>query len=64
MSISGIVILSGFKNLSKYKLYLIGSISVIFKTYETKEPDDEPLPGPIIIFFSLAHLTKSQIIKK
>jgi hypothetical protein len=61
---SGIVTLSGFKNLSNTRLNLIGSTSVIFKRKATREPDDDPLPGPTKIPCSLDHLIKSQIIKK
>ena len=46
MSKSGIEILSGFKNLSKIKLNLIGSTSVIDKHQATNEPAPDPLPGP------------------
>ena len=57
ISISGILILSGFKNLSNNKLYLIGSIVVIPKQYDTKDPAALPLPGPTNISCSLAYLT-------
>jgi len=40
------LILSGFKNLSKISPYFIGSISVISIAYATIEPAPEPLPGP------------------
>ena len=46
VSISGIEIRSGFKNLSDNKLYFKGSIEVIPSEYVTKEPAAEPLPGP------------------
>ena len=48
-SISGIEIRSGFKKRSKINVYLIGSISVIPKQYETILPAAEPLPGPTAI---------------
>ena len=46
ISKSGIEILSGLRNLSKIRLYLIGSISVIDKHHATREPAPDPLPGP------------------
>ena len=55
ISKSGIDIRSGFKNLSKIKLYFIGSTSVIDKHQATKEPAPEPLPGPTGISLFLAH---------
>ena len=64
ISISGIEILSGFRNLSNIKLYFSGSISVIFSAYETILPAAEPLPGPTYIPFSFAYLIKSQTIIK
>ena len=64
ISISGILIRSGFRNLSNNKLCLIGSISVIPSAYETKLPAAEPLPGPTGIFLFFAYLTKSAVIKK
>ena len=48
-SISGIVDLCGFKNLSKIKLFLIGSTVVIPNKNATKLPAALPLPGPTII---------------
>ena len=54
VSISGIVFLSGFKNLSNNKSYCNGSISVIPKAYATKLPAALPLPGPTNILFFLA----------
>jgi len=56
MSKSGIEILSGFRNLSKIKLNLIGSISVIDRHHATKEPAPDPLPGPTGILLFFAHL--------
>ena len=50
ISKSGIDILSGFKNLSKIKLNLIGSTSVIYKHQATNDPAPDPLPGPTGIF--------------
>ena len=47
VSISGIEIRSGFKNLSNSKLYLSGFNSVIPKLHATIEPAADPLPGPI-----------------
>ena len=64
MSISGILILSGFKNLSNRSLWRIGSTVVIPKEYETKLPAAEPRPGPTGIMLSLAYFTKSAVIKK
>ena len=55
MSKSGKETLSGFKNLSKSKPNLIGSISVIIKDQATIDPAPEPLPGPTGIEFDLAH---------
>ena len=43
------------KNLSKIKLNLIGSTSVIDIHQATNDPAPEPLPGPTGISFSLAH---------
>ena len=51
---SGNDILSGFRNLSKSKLYFIGSTSVIPIQYATTEPAAEPLPGPTLTPSSLA----------
>jgi len=45
VSISGIDILAGFKNLSKRRSYSSGSISVIPERYAIKEPAADPLPG-------------------
>ena len=53
-SISGMLTLSGFRNLSKIRLYLIGSISVISRLYATMLPAAEPLPGPTAILCDLA----------
>ncbi len=64
MSISGNDFLPVFKNLSKIKPYLIGSMPVMPKQYETIEPAAEPLPAPVLIDFSLANLIKSPTIKK
>ena len=61
---SGKLTLSGFKNLSKSKLYLIGSIPVIPRAYATTEPAAEPRPGPTETPISLAALMKSWTIKK
>ena len=55
ISKSGIDILSGFKNLSKIRLNLIGSTSVIDKHQATKDPAPEPLPGPTGISLFFAH---------
>ena len=54
ISISGILIRSGLRNLSNNKLCLIGSISVIPNAYDTKLPAAEPRPGPtgISLFFA------------
>ena len=54
ISISGMLTRSGFRNLSKIKVYLIGSMSVILRQYETRLPAAEPLPGPTAILFFLA----------
>ena len=56
ISKSGIEIRSGFKNLSKIKLNLIGSISVIDRHQATSEPAPDPLPGPTGILFFLAQI--------
>ena len=64
ISISGMLTLSLFKNLSNMRLYLIGSISVICRQYATIEPAAEPLPGPTVIPFSRAYLMKSHTIRK
>ena len=53
-SMSGMLTRSGFKNLSKIRLYLIGSISVIARLYATMLPAAEPLPGPTGISLLLA----------
>ena len=55
---------SGFKNLSKIKLYLIGSILVIPSEKTTKEPPALPRPGPTEILFFLAKRITSQTNKK
>ena len=64
ISISGRLTLSGFKNLSKSKLYLIGSRFVIPRQYATAEPAADPLPGPTETFISLAAEIKSWTIRK
>ena len=64
MSISGKETLSGLRNLSKRRLYLIGSTLVIPIQYATAEPAAEPLPGPTETFISLAAEQKSCTIKK
>ena len=51
ISKSGLLTLSGFKNLSNRRSYLMGSIAVIPKAYATIEPAPEPLPGPTGISF-------------
>ena len=51
ISKSGIEILSGFKNLSKIKLNLIGSMSVIDKHHATKEPAPEPRQDQLVFYF-------------
>ena len=56
ISKSGIEILSGFKNLSKIRLNLIGSTSVISNDHATNDPAPDPRPGPTGILFFLAHL--------
>ena len=57
ISISGMVILIGFKNLSNDKEKIIGSISVISHRNEMRLPTAEPLPYPTLIPLSLANLT-------
>ena len=64
MSKSGGDTRSGFKNLSKSRLNLIGSISVIFNKYANKHPAPDPRPGPTTTPFFLAQFTKSQTIRK
>ena len=64
MSKSGKDILSGLRNLSKIKLNLIGSKSVIVNAQATKDPAPDPLPGPTGILFFFDHLMKSATIKK
>ena len=64
MSISGIEILSGFKNLSNNRLCSIGSSSVIPREYATILPAAEPLPGPTGMLCSFAQFIKSQVNKK
>ena len=54
ISISGIVIIFGFKNLSKDKLNLIGSKLVISNKLQTNDSPALPLDGPILILFFLA----------
>ena len=61
---SGKLIRSGFRNLSKRRLYFNGSILVIPSAKETILPAADPLPGPTGIFISLEYLTKSAVIKK
>ena len=56
ISKSGIEILSGLRNLSKIRLYLIGSTSVIDKHQATSDPAPDPLPGPTGISLFFAHL--------
>ena len=64
ISISGILILSGFKKRSNSRWCFIGSIVVTPNEYETKLPAAEPRPGPTGILLSLAYFTKSAVIKK
>ena len=56
ISKSGIEILAGFKNLSKIRLYFIGSTSVINRHHATKDPAPDPLPGPTGISLFFAHI--------
>ena len=56
ISISGSDILSGLRNLSKRRLYFIGSILVIPIQYATTEPAADPLPGPTVTPNSFALL--------
>ncbi|GBE03271.1 hypothetical protein BMS3Abin09_00183 [bacterium BMS3Abin09] len=53
-SISGMLTLSGLRNLSKSRPYLMGSMSVMSRPYATILPAAEPLPGPTGIFLLLA----------
>ena len=46
ISISGIVTLSGFRKRSNFRLYINGSILVISKKKQIRQPAAEPLPGP------------------
>ena len=55
ISKSGIEILSGFKNLSNTRPYLIGSMAVMPSAKATNDPAPEPLPGPTGISLSFAH---------
>ena len=55
ISKSGIEIRSGFKNLSKIKSNLIGSISVMERDQATNEPAPEPRPGPTGMLLFFAH---------
>ena len=64
ISKSGIDIRSGFRKRSNKRSCAIGSTFVIDSAQATKEPAPEPLPGPTGIPFSLAHLIKSDTIKK
>ena len=54
MSISGILMRSGFRNRSKISPYLIGSMSVIPRQYATRLPAADPRPGPTIMPWLLA----------
>jgi hypothetical protein len=56
VSISGIDTLAGFRNLSKIKPNLTGSISVIPDKYAIKLPAADHLQGPTGISLSLAQL--------
>ena len=61
-SMSGIVCLSIFKNLSNNKLYLIGSTYVIPKLYATKLPSRPgPTPQTPIICFSKPNKNHKQL---
>ena len=64
MSISGRLILSGFRNLSKRRLYLIGSRLVIPRDHATRLPAADPLPGPTGMSLLLAYSMKSVTIRK
>ena len=64
MSKSGIDTLSGFKNLSNNNPNSKGSTSVINNDHATIDPAPDPLPGPTGIDCDLAHLIKSETIKK
>jgi hypothetical protein len=56
VSISGIDILAGFKNLSKISPYFLGSKSVIPERNAIKLPAADHLPGHTGILLSLAQL--------
>ena len=64
MSKSGIDTRSGFRNRSNSKPNSSGSRSVIVRAQATTEPAPEPRPGPTGIPASLAHLMKSETIRK
>ena len=64
ISKSGLLILSGFKNLSNKRSYFIGSNPVIPKAKAIRDPAPDPRPGPTGTSLSLAQFTKSATIKK
>jgi hypothetical protein len=64
MSKSGIETRSGFKKRSKRRPKRKGSRSVISSDQATTEPAPEPRPGPTGMFWPLAHLMKSETIRK
>ena len=64
ISISGRLILSGFRNLSKRRLCFMGSRFVIPSAYATRLPAAEPLPGPTGMFLFFAKFIKSPTIRK
>ena len=63
MSMSGIDLRPGFRNLSKRSPYRIGSTSVISRQYAASEPAAEPRPGPTWMPFVFAKWMKSQTIR-
>jgi hypothetical protein len=64
ISKSGMLILAGFKNLSKRSPNVIGSMSVMFVNHASNEPAHDHLPGQTIISFFFDRVTKSDTIKK
>ena len=64
MSMSGIEMRSGFRNRSKSRSYLSGSISVMRRAQETIDPAALPRPGPTEMPFSRAYRMKSETIRK
>ena len=64
MSKSGMETRSGFRNRSNSRPNRKGSKSVMVRDQATSDPAPEPRPGPTGMPCSLAHLMKSDTIRK